>query len=67
MDGPRNYCASWSQSDNETPPSNAITYMWNLKKGYNELLYRTYPNSDFEKLMVPKDRVFFIVVVGVFN
>ena len=32
-DGPRNYHAVWSQSDNETPTSNAITYMWNLKKG----------------------------------
>ena len=32
MDGPRNYHAKWSQSDNDTPTSNAITDMWNLKK-----------------------------------
>ena len=32
MDGPRNYHAESSQSDNETPISNAHTYMWNLKK-----------------------------------
>ena len=36
MGGPRNYHATGSQSDNETPTSNAITYMWNLKKGCNE-------------------------------
>ena len=38
MGGPRNYHAKWNQSDNETPTSNAITYMLNLKKGHNELL-----------------------------
>ena len=49
MDGPRNYHAKWSQSDSETPTSNAITYMWNLKKeiknGHNELLCRTDTDS----------------------
>ena len=40
MDGPRNYHAKRSQLDNETPTSNAITCMWNLKKGPNELLCR---------------------------
>ena len=48
MDGPRNYHAKRSQSDNETPISNAITYMWNLKKGHNELLCRT--DSDSQTL-----------------
>ena len=38
------------KTDNEIPTSNAITDMWNLKKGHNELLCRT----DFEKLMVSK-------------
>ena len=28
--------------------------MWNLKKGYNELLCRTETDSDFEKLVVTK-------------
>jgi len=27
------------KSDNETPVSNAITDMWNLKKGHNELWF----------------------------
>ena len=40
MGGPRNYHAKGSQSDNETPTLNSITYMWNLRKGHNELLYR---------------------------
>ena len=47
MDGPRNDHAKWRPSDNETPTSNAIIYMWNLKKGHNELLYRTDTDSDF--------------------
>ena len=33
------------QSDNETQTSNAITCMWNLKKGHNELLCRTDTDS----------------------
>ena len=31
--------------DSETPTSHAITYMWNLKKGHNELLCRTHTDS----------------------
>ena len=31
--------------DNETPTSYAIIYMWNLKKGHNELLCRTDTDS----------------------
>ena len=49
MDGPRNYHAKWSQSDNGTPTSNAITFMWNLKKGHNELLFRTDTDSQIWK------------------
>ena len=45
MDGPRSYHAKWSQSDNETPTSNAITDMWNLNKGHKELLCRTDTDS----------------------
>ena len=33
------------QSDNETPTLNAITDMWKLKKGQNELLCRTDADS----------------------
>ena len=29
-------------------------HMWNLKKGYNELLCRTDPDSQFEKLTISK-------------
>ena len=54
MDGPRNYHAEWSQSDNETPPSNALTDMWNLKKGHNEFLGRTDTDSQTLKNMVSK-------------
>ena len=45
MDEPRNYHTKWSESDSETPTSYAITYMWNLKKGHNELLCRTDTDS----------------------
>ena len=31
-----------SQSDKETLTSNALTEMWNLKKGNNKLLCRTF-------------------------
>ena len=54
MEGPRNYHAKCSQSDSETPSPYAITDMWNLKKGHNELLCRTDTDSDFEKRMVSK-------------
>ena len=40
--------------DSERQTSYAITSMWDLKKGYNELLCRTETDSDFEKLMVTK-------------
>ena len=48
MDGPRNYHAKWNQSDNETPTANAITDMWHLKKGHDELLCKT--DSDLQTL-----------------
>ena len=35
-----------SQSDNEGPTSNAITDMWNLKKGHEEFLCRTDTDSE---------------------
>ena len=58
MDGPRNDHAKWSQSDNETPTSNAITYMWNVRKGQNEFLCRTDTDSHtLKNLWFPKDTV----------
>ena len=45
-----------SQSDSETPTSNAITDMWNLKKGHNELLCRTDIDSEtLENLQFPNE------------
>ena len=42
--------------DSETPMSYAITYMWNLKKGYNELFYRTDTDSQaLKNLWFPKE------------
>ena len=49
MDVPRHCHAKWSHSDSETPISNAITYMWNLKKGHNELLCKTDTDSQILK------------------
>ena len=40
--------------DSETPTSNIITYMCNLKKGHNELLCRTDTDSQILKNMVSK-------------
>ena len=46
-----------SQSDNETPTSNASTDMWNLKKGQTEL-YRTDADSQtLKKLWSPEETV----------
>ena len=45
-----------SQSDNETPTSNAITDLWNLKKAHNGLLYRTDTDSQtLKNLWFPKE------------
>ena len=56
MDGARNYHAKWSQSDNEMQTSNANTYMWNLKRGHNELLWRADTDSQtFKNLQFPNE------------
>ena len=43
MDGPRDDQTKWSKSDRERQISYNITHMWNLilKKGTNELIYKT--------------------------
>ena len=57
MDGPRNYHAEGSQSDNDTPTSNALTDTWNLKKGQNKLLHRIDTDSQTSKnLWFPKEK-----------
>ena len=46
------------KSDNETPTSNAITYMRNLKKGQNKLLCRTDTDSEtLKNLWFPNETV----------
>ena len=40
MDGPRDYLTKWSKSYRESQISNDITYMWILKDGTNELIYK---------------------------
>ena len=41
MDGPRDCYTKWSKSDRERQISYDMAYMWNLKKGTNELVYKT--------------------------
>ena len=42
--------------DGETPVSFAITYMWNLKKGHNELICRIETDSQtLKNLWLPKE------------
>ena len=45
-------------SQTTTPTSYAITYMWNLKKGHNELLCRTDTDSQtLKNVLFPNERV----------
>ena len=41
MDGPRDCHTEWSMSDTEIQISYDITYIWNLEKGTNGLIYQT--------------------------
>ena len=51
MDRTRSYHAKWSLSDSEAAISYAIPYMWNLKKGHNELLCRIDTDSQTLKIL----------------
>ena len=44
MDGPRDYHTNWNKSDRERQIY-AINYMWNLKCGINEPIYKTETDS----------------------
>ena len=55
MDGPRNYHERLSQSDNETPTSNAIIYIWNLKKGHSELCRIDTDSQTLKNLWFPNE------------
>ena len=48
MNGPRDYYPEWNKSDKQILSD--IAYMWNIKKGTNELIYET----ESELLMVTK-------------
>ena len=41
MDAPRDYHSKWSKSERERQIPYDITYMWNLKYGTNEPIYKT--------------------------
>ena len=41
MDGPKDCHTEWSMSDTEIQMSYDITYIWNLEKGTNGLIYQT--------------------------
>ena len=36
VDGPKEYCVQWNESDKERQILYAITYMWNLKNKMND-------------------------------
>ena len=58
MDGPRDYHTKWSKSDREREISYDIAYMWNQKKGTNELFLNRNRLTDIEnKLWLPKGKV----------
>ena len=58
MDGPRDYYTKWSKSNRERQILYDITYMCNLKKDTNELIYRREANSQTSKtnLWLPKGK-----------
>ena len=54
MDGPGDYHSKRSMSDRETWISYDIAYMWNLKNGTNELIYKTEIVTNVETVMVTR-------------
>ena len=58
MDGPRDYHTKRSKSKRERKISYDITYLWNLKDGINEFIYKTEIDSQTEKinLWLPKGK-----------
>ena len=45
MDATRDYHIKWSKSERERQIPYDITYMWNLKPGKNEAIYKTETDS----------------------
>ena len=56
MDGHRDYHIKGSKSEKD---KYGITYMWNLKKLWNELIYNTETDSQIQKtnFQLPKERL----------
>ena len=52
MDRLRDYHTEWSKSDRETQISYDIPYMWHLKCGINELIYKLERDSQTENELV---------------
>ena len=51
-DGTKDSYSEWSQSERERQISYDIIYMWNLKYGTDEPIYRTETDSDIENRLV---------------
>ena len=52
MDATRDYHTKWGKSERERQIPYDITYMWNLKYGTNERIYKTEIDSDIENRLV---------------
>ena len=49
MDASRDYHAKWSKSERERQIPHDITFMWNLKYGINEPIYKTETDSQTQR------------------
>ena len=58
IDATRDYHTKWSKSERERQTLHDITYMWNLKYGTNELIYKTETDSQIQRkdLCLPRGR-----------
>ena len=54
MDGSRDYCTKWSQSERERQIVHEITYMWNLTYDTNELTYKKASLRHRKQTSLPK-------------
>ena len=52
MDATRGYHTKWSKSEKERQITYNITYMWDLKYGINETIYKIGTDSDRENTLL---------------
>ena len=52
VDETRDYHTKWSKSERERQIPYGITYIWNLKYGTKEPIYKTETDSDIENRLV---------------